>query len=525
MSVTAAVTLANLTDAPFHLAAFAAAWLPLRAGRVTALGLLLGPPYLAALGLAKFNFLLQAVAALGVVAVALAAARPRWHALLPGAVFAASLAAGWVLCGQRLGDLPAYLATGLEYVRGYGDGMSYPGPQLETGLALVTLALLAAAGLATGRPLRQPLTLGTAGLLLLTAGLAWKYGFVRHDIHAVQFFTVAGLVALLTPLLGPADRPGTRRWLLGLAGGACVLGGYEVCGRTNHLANGLPRSLVEQLDRRLGAAVLDTAARREQVAARRAAEAAARDLPLVRRRVGDAPVDVLTDSQGLALVNGLNLRPRPTIQTTNACDGPMLRRNAEHLAGPDAPAFVLLDWQTWDNRYPTLCDGPALLEVFRRYRPVLDERGLVLCERLPAPPPAAAGRVVADAVVRNGEPVAVAAAAGELLTARIDVGYTALGELRTAAFRPPEVLLGVRDGNGWTNYRLPPGMAREEFLLDPICHTTADLRAVWGDAPGRRATAVRVSHLGGVRKFVRPDVRITVSARPRPAPPDPHPTR
>lgn len=519
VALSAFVPLANLSDAPYQVPVLAAAWLPLRAGRLTAVGLLLGPPYLALLGLAKFNFLVQGAVCLAVVATAQLFARPRWHAAVPGGVFAVSLLAGWVACGQRLSDLPAYLSAGLEYVRGYADGMALPGPVLETRLGLAVLGLLLAGVLATGRPLWRPQPLGVAGLLLVTAGLAWKYGFVRQDIHAVQFFTTAGALALLVPLVGPADSPRLRGWLLGLAGGVSALGGYEVCGRTNHFNGGLQRSLVEQIDRRLGAAVLDVPARRQVVADRRAAERAARDLPLIRSRVGDAPVDVLTDAQGVALLNGLNLRPRPTIQSANACDGPMLRRNAAYLAGPEAPPFVLLDWQTWD-RYPTMCDGPALLEVLRCYRPVLAERGLVLCERLPAPPPPATGRVVADRVVRTGEPVEVAAAAGELLTARIDFGYTALGELRKLAFRPPEVLLGVRDDAGvWTNYRLYRGMAGEEFLLDPICHTTADLRAVWGDAPGRRATAVRVSHLGAVRKFVRPDIRITVAARPRPEAP------
>jgi hypothetical protein len=239
------------------------------------------------------------------------------------------------------------------------------------------------------------------------------------------------------------------------------------------------------------------------------------DLPAVRARVGTEPVDVLTESQGVALLNGLTLTPRPTIQSVNAVGAAMLRRNAKFFAGPAAPRFVLLRWASFDNRYPTLTDGPAFLEIARRYGPVLEEKGYVLLERRPAAV-TAEPRVVLDRTVGIGESVAVPPAAGGYQTLAFDIAYTPAGRLRMAAFRPPLVFLRVTDDAGATKpYRLVPGMAANEFLLDPLCENTAELAAFCAGKPGRRVTAVEVFVDRAEREYVRPTMGVTVRAYPK----------
>src|SRR5205085_9233152 len=46
-----------------------------------------------------------------------------------------------------------------------------------------------------------------------------------------------------------------------------------------------------------------------------------------------------------------------------------------------APDYLLFDLQAMDRHLPTTEDGPALLEVLHRYRPVMVEKSRILLER------------------------------------------------------------------------------------------------------------------------------------------------
>ena len=90
----------------------------------------------------------------GLVAVAAVSAdhvlRERRLPRLP-VTFVASWLLGWLLAGQSISALPAYLGNALEIVSGYGAGVGIPGPALELPLYLAAaLCLVACWG--TGSP-------------------------------------------------------------------------------------------------------------------------------------------------------------------------------------------------------------------------------------------------------------------------------------------------------------------------------------------------------------------------------------
>jgi hypothetical protein len=509
----------SLTQEVVTIACLAVALRPVLAGRLTPTDAILAPTYLAAVGLAKFTFVGLGVAELAVLSAYLVATGRRGQALVPWAVYAvAAVPLAW-LGGQLPWNLLAYYRGGAEYAAAYADGLTLIGPKLDLRVALLAAGVTLAAVLTAGRAaLLRPRPLAGLALVGLAAGLGWKLGFVRHDGHALIAFAV-GLV--LPTLVGAvlADAPGddARRGLLRAAAVLAAAGGFEVVARDPAFRATVAHSLADEWQARLGD-LLDRGRLRDRLAAEADALRRKHDLPAVRAAVGDRPIDVLTEAQGVALLNGLNLAPRPTLQSVNATSAAMLRRNADYYAGPAAPPFLLLKWQAVDGRYPTLADGPALLEAVRRYRPVLTEKGHLLLARRPEPLPWDEPRTVLDADAATNDAVALPPAAdGELRTLQVDVGYTALGGLRSAAFRPPYVRLIVRDRAGaWHPYRLVPAMAAAEFPLDPLFADVADLAGLWDGRPGERVTALKVFVENPDRRFVRDRVRVTVRSYPRP---------
>lgn len=455
--------------------------------------------YLAAISLTKFTLCPFAMTGVLVLSLRAGLRREQWmrSALAPIVGYGVFLSAFVLLSGQRLGDLPAFLVSGFAYSAAYADGLSLEGPKLEVRLALMTLASFSIGLLGTPRR-NWPIAL----ILLLTAGLAWKAGFTRHDAHAYGFF----MILLFLPALALLAHPQARRTPLLLATLLAGIGLTEVLLREKLL----PASIVAQWPEH-ARQLLQPGEHRKRLERQRQTLAAEHDLPMIRSIVGDAAIDAFTDCQGIALLNGLRLTPRPTLQSVNAIHPDWLEHNAALLRSDAAPPFLLLDWVSFDLRYPTLTDGPALLAMLERYRVCVEEKGYLLLERQPKREMDVTTVLTRRAVM--DEVVELPAASGEIHTARIVVKLTSLGKLRSAAYRPPVLFFLVRDDSGgWHPYRLTAGMARAEFLLDPLCTGNADLKRLFDNQPGRRISAVRLHVMRSEQALVETEYDIAITS-------------
>src|SRR5262249_51590376 len=104
-------------------------------------------------------------------------------------------------------------------------------------------------------------------------------------------------------------------------------------------------------------------------------------LPRIAARVGDAPVDAFSYEQGVVLLNRLNWTPRPIFQAYSAYTPYLQAINAQFFASESAPKYLIFQLLGFDGRLPVLEDGQALLEVVKRYHPVLTEGSNLLLER------------------------------------------------------------------------------------------------------------------------------------------------
>jgi hypothetical protein len=428
---------------------------------------------LAFLGLFKFTYLLLAAAGIG-LAVAARLWLREWRpaAWLAGG-FLAALLGGWLAAGQNPDNLVPYLRRSWEVSSGYPDAMAME----ETfGVFLSGLALLGLAGAFLWRLARTAnrsiATLAATLFLALAWLLAWKHGFTRADGHVLGFFLYALPLAVLLP---GWFFPGRRWHWLDAAVIPCLTGLWLFDAAQLQALPGLALTRL-----RVNAVATFNSPRLPpawQAELERARAAA--NLPAIRRAVGHATVDVYNYEQGVALLNGLNFKPRPVFQGYSAYTARLAGRNLRFYQSPAAPEYLLWHHSSIDERFPATDDAQLLAELPRGYRPVLSEGEFLLLRRekplLAAP---LARELIHRQIVGLGEPLAVPPTAGTALWVQVFSSATTLGKLRALFYKPAALNLTVEEVTGRrTTWRLLPRVAEDGFLLQPFVETQSDFAA------------------------------------------------
>lgn len=391
------------------------------------------------------------------------------------ALIAATPLVCWIaIYGTPTGYL-AYLVTGYEVSRCFSGALQVHGPTIELLVFVASAALLLALvlGAAPGSvPARVVRAIALGGVLFV----AFKHGFVRHDIHAIVAWSTCMYTAVfVVPACISAARSRARMAGVGVLCATMValvwsqdLHGRPVerviltdilelpqdAGRAARLLRGTWRSeLIEEWD---------------GVLARVAA-----DNPLPP---SPAPFDLYPFDLRILFAHRLPWRPRPVIQSYQACSAALLERNAKLLRETGA-ATVLLTVATIDGRLPSIDDGPSWL-VFLEHYTVVDRAGayLVLRRRDHAEPVSRGPRTHRSSGFDERVDLPPDAAA---VWASIDVHPTLLGRLVDLFYKLPplQIALALEDGTE-QRFRLVPEMASAGFLLSPLIRRTEDLAPV-----------------------------------------------
>lgn len=438
---------------------------------------------LALLSLVKFSFFVPAAFAVAVITLTLASGRQPRAALLTAGGYAGLLLAFWLLAGQPLAALPAYLAGSLDLAGGYSAAMSkLPSasqmlPLLAAWGALFAILVLALCG--TRARERHALLLIDACLLYV----AWKRGIVRVDaLH------LSGLLVIL-PVLGVLPAFAPMQWrgsLRRVCEAVCVLLALIALTGMFLFDRYYPARQLEAL--RQGMQAVFAGPQPGPVPAgdpnTRGTPGPADRLLLTQRLAGGSSIDLIGFEQGRLFFNDLDYRPRPVIQSYAAYTPALAARNAAHFLGPQRPDFVLFDpGETIDGRLPMMDDGAALLVVLGNYRALgRDGKYLLLQRRDDAPRPPQP-ELLAERELRWGENVDLTAFGSEVLAFSLEVTPSAAGRLAGLLFQslPPQIVLDAGDGE--RRYRLVPGMLATPVLLSPHLRTSEDLLALGAPPP------------------------------------------
>lgn len=459
---------------------------------------------LAVLALIKFTYFLYAALALALFAAWCWRTRGMHRALRTPVLFLALVVLLWTGLGQSPLDLPAYVASSLSITSGYSSAMGHSGDHaaLELGLRC-TLVVLLASAIAVARPWRR----GPAPVLALVVAagvfLAFKAGFVRSAGNAVTFFAFAAgapfLLATLDARAAEARFDGARRVsaaIVRTGGLVLALFGYGIA--REHPGETFERLFVEWSHEAWTrtATTLDPAGKLAELREENANRVEQTALPHVRARAGSASVDLIPNAQGVLHANGLAWKPRPAFQSYVAYTPELLERNARFLAGPDAPEFVLFQFETIDRRLPQLDDALAMQVLSRDWKPVLEEGGFLLLERRsrPSTAPAAPARPVElERALRFGEWLELGESAGRCRILTADIRPTLRGRLSTLGLRAPVLWMDVEDTEKRkATFRVVPSILARGVMIAPFLLSTAEWMSWYSGEPCANVKRLRI---------------------------------
>jgi hypothetical protein len=396
--------------------------------------------------------------------------RFRTLAALSVACWSGSFVFLWLMIGQTLQGLRAYLESATRVIAGYSDAMATDGPAWQTESVLAggcALLLLVALGFARSR--------GSAGLALLAGVslvlfLGMKEGLVRHDFfHVPVVVTTIGLLCWVMMFMLPA----------GYAA-ASAMGGIAICAMVRYgppilvpdrIAVEAASGLVAQC-RGAAELVIDAGQRRRRFTDAVAAVRQNDSMPAL-----SGAADIYSWDQTALLASGASWDPRPVFQSYAAWTAGLETANAEHLQGPDAPDDIVFRVEPIDDRLASLEDGASWPLLLSRYEPVRLMPGrpnapdsiwlkrkdrFALTMACPGP----------DQHPSLGQEVPLPAASRPLW-ATITLRPTAIGKLSTFLFKAPLLFITLRPSSGAPlTFRFVAGMAESGFLISPLVQDT-----------------------------------------------------
>jgi hypothetical protein len=495
---------------------------PGSAARDAAIACLLG-----VLALMKHTLLVLAAATVA-IAVAARLARRDARGALRLALFAPLfLALPWILAGQHLVNLPAFLRGIALFSSSYNEAVATDPPADVTALAAAIFGT--AIALAFWNALRGACSVWLALLCVPFAFSQWKYGMVRADPnHLLAMFLVA--LQWIPAMAWATDRPSARdarsewrhpRWWIGIGVGglASALALLGVC--TTVPLRFEPSALVEN-DRATLHWMRAPARRIAELEAELLAVRERHALPAIRARVGSATIDQYGFRQGPLLLNGLAYRPRPTPITFAAAHPDLVSRNESFYRGEHAPAFVLAAIERLaprDYHLLTQRDGLALGALFENYRPSLVEEGHLLLERNPADRRRAQAdwRIVSQREVGFGERIPIDWRALRFVWASVEVRPRWTHRLRSFLLRSPPVRLRLWLSDGTRLLRrIDAGAARLPFLVHPLIEDDEALLAAYAGDDLRSVTGLAVEPFPDMEPYFAPTARVVLYLGPEP---------
>lgn len=417
-------------------------------------------------GWVKFSYLLLGLAA--VMAIELHRVMTR-H--VPGLVllpFVAMLLVLWLLLGQSLGDLPAYLHGAWELGRGFAAIATTNNPWYFAALfAAVGISWIAALCCSMARSNKAQAFALSAGLLLQLA-LITKAEFLNdNDYHFMQALAWFFLLALVSK-----DHfwPPRRALLVPLAASAAVA-----------LVLVVPGYVMRSGPELEGYAQRARAVLGEKNAAPHAAA------PVARPVATHTPTDVYTQSLMVLLSQAeATYRPRPVIQSYHAYTPHLARLNRDALLRENAAREIWLAPEPVHSTYPTLEDALSWPELLARYH-VREQRGaFAVLARSNTPRTyhltglSEAQHAVFDAWVT------VPQADRQIIWATIDYRPSMVGHALATLYRLPPTRMEVRLADGTEHvFRTLPEIMGGGFILSPYVATAADFTALYATAEGR----------------------------------------
>ncbi|WP_054052315.1 hypothetical protein [Pseudomonas nunensis] len=395
-------------------------------------------------------------------------------AVMSLALPASSMIFFWLVSGQSIGDMPAYIANMGPIASGYTDAMSYVGKVSEIWNYLLASAVLCA-GLFANRRQFKPENMFLWCIFSVFLFLAFKGGFVRHDGHA-SMAAISLITAALIYLSVTSNK-------LNLAvAGLCILASFYIINnyvKTNtaflkhnivqtytKAYEGISNSLEDShwLDKKFSAAVNNIK------------ESA--NLPILQ-----GTTDIYSYSQSDLIASGNQWNPRPILQSYSVYTESLAIKNRDHLLGANAPDNIIFSVEPLDHRFPALEDGTSWPALLSNYHPTMlraDNR--LFLAKNPTPTNDANPTTIQSAIHHLGEEISVPDMASPVFV-ELDIKPNLFGHLANILFKSAQLKIKVTLTGGQSQeYRLISGFTKSGFIISPLVESTSDFGMLFGDS-------------------------------------------
>jgi hypothetical protein len=419
------------------------------------------------LSLVKFTGLMESVMVVAVIAADNIFRHRRFPWIVP--LWVASLLFFWVVAGQHLSSLGAFLSNSWQISSGYTEAMMQTREtEARNGVCflLIALALCALTGRIAWVRRRFLGVLPLAGLGTILF-IVFKLGYVRNDQH--ELTSAMALVLISLACLAVA-----WPWEKHTASAASCLLIVSMLFASSVFNLWLPGDgLRKQLAGTFSFYNLlapfagpFTGYLRSDYEKNLADERKARPVPPIE---GNA--DLYSYDQTVLFAHALPYQPRPVIQSYSAYTPELAAMNAAHLRTARAASNILFAVQPADGRFPSLDDGLSWPELLTLYdiKGTSDDRGTFLLLSRSAVPREFRLTPLQNTSAHFGEPVILPAATNGPVWVEIEIKKSLAGIVVSTLYKPPVLMLTVSlQDHTQHRFRLVPGMAGGGFLLSPL---------------------------------------------------------
>jgi hypothetical protein len=386
--------------------------------------------------------------------------------------FIGSFLACWLIAGQSLDTIPAWISTSFELGEGFTSAMAVG--YFESKRIFETLVFLLSGSVfvvAQFLALRTKFRSGWENALFLVGLMlciyvSYKHGIVRHDGHAkwaaTDFMGYGGL------LLALSMSPQIRTWRHSIAALALcfvialnieIFSSYPGAPNWHQVVSIEETNLAAMLHPVEGEAGLKAQFDSELKQFSQAAQ-----MPALTGTVDQWP-----DNGALAVLAGYNYKPRPMFTSFSVYSKAIGQRNVAFLDGPEAPDHMLFQVATIDGRLPTIDDPLSWMALVRNY----DVSDVMLGDQLVLDRRSSPRRLLSSAILDTemawDQTLTLNTKPGRLVQMQLDAEPTWIGQLLSLAYKPPQIWLEVKYGNGTADrFRLVPDNAKLGFILSPV---------------------------------------------------------
>jgi hypothetical protein len=464
---------------------------------------------MAAFSLAKFSVFPLAVVSVLLSDLIRVASRQVPYSTI---VFGLSIVGLFLSTGGTLAGLAPFLIASTEVAAGYTLAMAVSGRFAEIVVwGIIALLLVGGAAVEGKRKWSTAFALLLAALGVYLV-MCLKAGFVRHDGHA----QIAWLGLSMAAMVWAVRSAGSGRAFWALLNAAIAIGsavGHQFFIDQNRSYVSHPAAVLAQVLTQANAGlelIRSPAAwlsiRQAQRTSAFEAVKAAKPLPALT-----GTVDILPSAQADVIANGLNYRPRPTVQEYTTYSRALIERNRAFFSGDRAPDYLLFQPGSIDGRHPASAEGPLWPLFLTRYETSDWAQDYLLLKRRD---------VALDPILNDGVDIqgnfeeAVAFPRREQPQfVSIDVRPNFIGRLVAILFKLPELTFELTFSEGTqSRYRLIPDIHREGVLLSPTVNSAADYatlaNGILADFPlSSWPVAVRVTGAAGYSYFYDRSIR------------------